>query len=73
MVPRQPKMRMGLRPNLSDSAPHHLEKKSATFFVRPMYRMEIFIHSRDRLSQREGRDEQASIEGGIALVADIEV
>jgi hypothetical protein len=33
----------------------------------------IDIHSRDRLRQSEGRDEQASIERGIALVADVKV
>lgn len=33
----------------------------------------VDIHSRNRLRQSEGRDEQASIERGIALVADVKV
>ena len=35
--------------------------------------MSINIHSRDRLRQCEGRHDEAGIEGGIALAADLEV
>jgi hypothetical protein len=31
------------------------------------------VHSSERLGQSKGRDEQAGIEGGIALVAELEM
>jgi hypothetical protein len=64
-------MSTGLRPSLSDKAPHHQLGRQPE--ISKLTHGYMDLHAGDGLRQREGRNEQASIERGIALVADVEM